>query len=160
MGGTIPHPLRPQRMVAHPISREVLRLKASGLLPDRLACFSAARVCLRASYTCQVSIEISTALTTRSAISIVAVLPIDTCATPTDVATTDQRHRFRLDSSGSSVFTFPMQHRDPQHPEARKFLAAGTKQQTVVKDDLSKTLRDTPCPCRSGRKFEECQCQC
>ena len=31
-----------------------------------------------------------------------------------------------------------------------------TKQQTVVKDDFSKTPRNAPCPCGSGRKFKQC----
>ncbi|WP_040494744.1 preprotein translocase subunit SecA [Ilumatobacter nonamiensis] len=31
-----------------------------------------------------------------------------------------------------------------------------TKQQTVVKDDFSKTPRNAPCPCGSGKKFKNC----
>ena len=31
-----------------------------------------------------------------------------------------------------------------------------TKQQTVVKDDFSKTPRNAPCPCGSGKKFKQC----
>jgi preprotein translocase subunit SecA len=31
-----------------------------------------------------------------------------------------------------------------------------TKQQTVVKDDFSKTPRNAPCPCGSGKKFKLC----
>jgi preprotein translocase subunit SecA len=31
-----------------------------------------------------------------------------------------------------------------------------TKQQTVVKDDFSKTPRNAPCPCGSGKKFKTC----
>jgi preprotein translocase subunit SecA len=30
------------------------------------------------------------------------------------------------------------------------------KQQTVVKDDFSKTPRNAPCPCGSGKKFKMC----
>ncbi len=30
------------------------------------------------------------------------------------------------------------------------------KQQTVVKDDFSKTPRNAPCPCGSGKKFKQC----
>ncbi|MGA9276837.1 SEC-C metal-binding domain-containing protein, partial [Ilumatobacter sp.] len=33
---------------------------------------------------------------------------------------------------------------------------ASTKQQTVVKDDFSKTPRNAPCPCGSGKKFKNC----
>jgi len=33
---------------------------------------------------------------------------------------------------------------------------ASTKQQTVVKDDFSKTPRNAPCPCGSGKKFKLC----
>jgi preprotein translocase subunit SecA len=31
-----------------------------------------------------------------------------------------------------------------------------TKQQTVVKDEWSKTGRNEPCPCGSGKKFKMC----
>jgi preprotein translocase subunit SecA len=31
-----------------------------------------------------------------------------------------------------------------------------TKQQTIVKDDFSKTPRNAPCPCGSGKKFKQC----
>ncbi len=34
--------------------------------------------------------------------------------------------------------------------------AATAKQQTVVKDDFSKTPRNAPCPCGSGKKFKQC----
>ena len=34
--------------------------------------------------------------------------------------------------------------------------AAPPKQQTVVKDDFSKTPRNAPCPCGSGKKFKQC----
>jgi preprotein translocase subunit SecA len=30
------------------------------------------------------------------------------------------------------------------------------KQQTIVKDDFSKTPRNAPCPCGSGKKFKQC----
>jgi preprotein translocase subunit SecA len=30
------------------------------------------------------------------------------------------------------------------------------KQQTVVKDEWSKTPRNAPCPCGSGKKFKLC----
>jgi preprotein translocase subunit SecA len=33
---------------------------------------------------------------------------------------------------------------------------APTKQQTVVKDEWSKTPRNAPCPCGSGKKFKMC----
>ena len=33
---------------------------------------------------------------------------------------------------------------------------AGAKQQTVVKDEWSKTPRNAPCPCGSGKKFKMC----
>jgi preprotein translocase subunit SecA len=33
---------------------------------------------------------------------------------------------------------------------------APTKQQTVVKDEWSKTPRNAPCPCGSGKKFKQC----
>ena len=31
-----------------------------------------------------------------------------------------------------------------------------TKQETVVKDEMSKTPRNAPCPCGSGKKFKQC----
>ncbi len=34
--------------------------------------------------------------------------------------------------------------------------ASTAKQQTVVKDDFSKTPRNAPCPCGSGKKFKQC----
>jgi preprotein translocase subunit SecA len=34
--------------------------------------------------------------------------------------------------------------------------ATSTKQATVVKDDFSKTPRNAPCPCGSGKKFKMC----
>jgi preprotein translocase subunit SecA len=34
--------------------------------------------------------------------------------------------------------------------------AAPVKQQTVVKDEWSKTPRNAPCPCGSGKKFKMC----
>ena len=34
--------------------------------------------------------------------------------------------------------------------------AAGAKQETVVKDEWSKTPRNAPCPCGSGKKFKMC----
>ena len=34
--------------------------------------------------------------------------------------------------------------------------AAPTKQQTIVKDEWSKTPRNAPCPCGSGKKFKQC----
>ncbi len=34
--------------------------------------------------------------------------------------------------------------------------ATATKQQTVVKDEWSKTPRNAPCPCGSGKKFKLC----
>jgi len=34
--------------------------------------------------------------------------------------------------------------------------ATTTKQQTVVKDEWSKTPRNAPCPCGSGKKFKLC----
>jgi preprotein translocase subunit SecA len=33
---------------------------------------------------------------------------------------------------------------------------APVKQQTVVKDEWSKTPRNAPCPCGSGKKFKMC----
>jgi preprotein translocase subunit SecA len=46
-------------------------------------------------------------------------------------------------------------------PEAAAAVAAAaapapTKQQTVVKDEWSKTPRNAPCPCGSGKKFKLC----
>jgi preprotein translocase subunit SecA len=40
-------------------------------------------------------------------------------------------------------------------PEAAP-VPAVTKQQTIVKDDFSKTPRNAPCPCGSGKKFKQC----
>ena len=34
--------------------------------------------------------------------------------------------------------------------------ATPTKQQTVVNDEFSKTPRNAPCPCGSGKKFKQC----
>jgi preprotein translocase subunit SecA len=34
--------------------------------------------------------------------------------------------------------------------------AAPVKQQTIVKDEWSKTPRNAPCPCGSGKKFKMC----
>ncbi|MCU1358976.1 MAG: secA, partial [Ilumatobacteraceae bacterium] len=33
---------------------------------------------------------------------------------------------------------------------------APVKQQTIVKDEFSKTPRNAPCPCGSGKKFKMC----
>ena len=33
---------------------------------------------------------------------------------------------------------------------------APAKQQTVVRDEWSKTPRNAPCPCGSGKKFKQC----
>ena len=41
-------------------------------------------------------------------------------------------------------------------PEAAPPAPAVTKQQTVVKDEWSKTPRNAPCPCGSGKKFKLC----
>ncbi|MFZ4811602.1 MAG: SEC-C metal-binding domain-containing protein, partial [Ilumatobacteraceae bacterium] len=41
-------------------------------------------------------------------------------------------------------------------PEAVADAPAATKQQTVVKDEWSKTPRNNPCPCGSGKKFKMC----
>ena len=40
--------------------------------------------------------------------------------------------------------------------EAVPAAPAPTKQQTVVKDEWSKTPRNAPCPCGSGKKFKTC----
>ncbi|MDO8364490.1 MAG: SEC-C metal-binding domain-containing protein, partial [Actinomycetota bacterium] len=40
--------------------------------------------------------------------------------------------------------------------EAAPAAPAPTKQQTVVKDEFSKTPRNAPCPCGSGKKFKMC----
>ena len=40
--------------------------------------------------------------------------------------------------------------------EAAPAAPAPTKQQTVVKDEWSKTPRNAPCPCGSGKKFKTC----
>ena len=39
---------------------------------------------------------------------------------------------------------------------ARRPRATRTKQQTVVKDEWSKTGRNEPCPCGSGKKYKMC----
>ena len=41
-------------------------------------------------------------------------------------------------------------------PEAVADAPVATKQQTVVKDEWSKTPRNNPCPCGSGKKFKMC----
>ena len=41
-------------------------------------------------------------------------------------------------------------------PDAVSAAPAPTKQQTVVKDEWSKTPRNAPCPCGSGKKFKMC----
>ncbi|MFN3254941.1 MAG: preprotein translocase subunit SecA [Ilumatobacter sp.] len=41
-------------------------------------------------------------------------------------------------------------------PEAAPVAATPAKQQTIVKDDFSKTPRNAPCPCGSGKKFKNC----
>jgi preprotein translocase subunit SecA len=41
-------------------------------------------------------------------------------------------------------------------PDAVPAQATSTKQKTVVKDDFSKTPRNAPCPCGSGKKFKQC----
>ncbi len=40
--------------------------------------------------------------------------------------------------------------------QARQQAAKPVKQQTVVKDEWSKTPRNAPCPCGSGKKFKQC----
>jgi preprotein translocase subunit SecA len=40
--------------------------------------------------------------------------------------------------------------------EAAPAAPAPAKQQTVVKDEWSKTPRNAPCPCGSGKKFKMC----
>jgi preprotein translocase subunit SecA len=46
----------------------------------------------------------------------------------------------------------------PEAAEAAAVAAAPapTKQQTIVKDEWSKTSRNAPCPCGSGKKFKMC----
>jgi preprotein translocase subunit SecA len=41
-------------------------------------------------------------------------------------------------------------------PDAVPAQPTSTKQKTVVKDDFSKTPRNAPCPCGSGKKFKQC----
>ena len=41
----------------------------------------------------------------------------------------------------------------------RQHAAAQPKQETVVKDEWSKTPRNAPCPCGSGKKFKLCHGQ-
>ena len=41
-------------------------------------------------------------------------------------------------------------------PDAVPPQPTSTKQKTVVKDDFSKTPRNAPCPCGSGKKFKQC----
>ena len=41
-------------------------------------------------------------------------------------------------------------------PDAVPAQQTATKQKTVVKDDFSKTPRNAPCPCGSGKKFKQC----
>jgi preprotein translocase subunit SecA len=41
-------------------------------------------------------------------------------------------------------------------PDAIPAQPTSTKQKTVVKDDFSKTPRNAPCPCGSGKKFKQC----
>ena len=55
---------------------------------------------------------------------------------------------------------------DPDPGSARRgqagsgAVAAGSpKQETVVKDEWSKTPRNAPCPCGSGKKFKLCHGQ-
>jgi preprotein translocase subunit SecA len=49
---------------------------------------------------------------------------------------------------------------DPEVAQAAQQRAAAqagpAKQQTVVKDEWSKTPRNAPCPCGSGKKFKAC----
>jgi preprotein translocase subunit SecA len=40
-------------------------------------------------------------------------------------------------------------------PEAAPAQPTSTKQKTIVKDDFSKTPRNAPCPCGSGKKFKQ-----
>ena len=47
-----------------------------------------------------------------------------------------------------------MRIRDEAMAQAQQLQAA--KQQTVVKDEWSKTPRNAPCPCGSGKKFKMC----
>ena len=41
-------------------------------------------------------------------------------------------------------------------PDAVPAQPTPTKQKTIVKDDFSKTPRNAPCPCGSGKKFKQC----
>jgi preprotein translocase subunit SecA len=43
-----------------------------------------------------------------------------------------------------------------QVARAEAAAAAPVKQQTIVKDEWSKTPRNAPCPCGSGKKFKQC----
>jgi preprotein translocase subunit SecA len=43
---------------------------------------------------------------------------------------------------------------DPE--TAAEAAPAPVKQQTIVKDEWSKTPRNAPCPCGSGKKFKMC----
>jgi preprotein translocase subunit SecA len=45
---------------------------------------------------------------------------------------------------------------EPEVAASAAAAAAPVKQQTVVKDDFSKTPRNAPCPCGSGKKFKLC----
>jgi preprotein translocase subunit SecA len=45
---------------------------------------------------------------------------------------------------------------DPDVAAPAAMPAAPVKQQTVVKDEWSKTPRNAPCPCGSGKKFKMC----
>jgi preprotein translocase subunit SecA len=44
----------------------------------------------------------------------------------------------------------------PQTTRARQTARPAAKQETVVKDEWSKTPRNAPCPCGSGKKFKMC----
>ena len=41
-------------------------------------------------------------------------------------------------------------------PRTRQANRPAAKQETVVKDEWSKTPRNAPCPCGSGKKFKMC----
>jgi preprotein translocase subunit SecA len=41
-------------------------------------------------------------------------------------------------------------------PRGRTAARPAAKQETVVKDEWSKTPRNAPCPCGSGKKFKMC----
>jgi preprotein translocase subunit SecA len=45
---------------------------------------------------------------------------------------------------------------EPEVAATAQQAPAPVKQQTVVKDEWSKTPRNAPCPCGSGRKFKLC----